>query len=92
MTSKATMEEKVDELLKSVQSLSREQKKSQTEINQRLDQLERDVSTNNEESAQRNEKQFKFNEDVMDRIDAATSHITKLPTEIQEVPGGEVSY
>ena len=33
MTSKATMEQKIDELLKSVQSLSQDQKKSQTEIN-----------------------------------------------------------
>ena len=104
MTSKTTMEQKIDELLKSVQSLSQEQKKSQTKINQRLKQLEKDVSTNNDESTQRvvkrlkrariyefkrkgNEKQFEFNEDVIDCIEAATGHITKLPTEIQEVPG-----
>ena len=104
MTSKATMEQKIDELLKSVQSLSQEQKKSQTEINQRLEQLEKDVSSNNDESTQRvvkrlkrartyefkrkgNEKQFEFNEDVIDRIEAATGHIAKLPTEIQEVSG-----
>ena len=98
------MEERINKLLKSVQSLLREQKKSQTKINQRLDQLKKDVSTNNEESVQHvvkrlkractyefkrkdNEKQFEFNEDVMDRINTATGHIAKLPTEIQEVPG-----
>ena len=58
MTSKATfvlrifvtMEAKLDELLKSVQSLSDEQKQSQTVMKQRLDQLEKDVSAKNEET------------------------------------------
>ena len=58
MTSKATfvlrifvtMEAKLDELLKLVQSLSDEQKQSQTVMKQRLDQLEKDVSAKNEET------------------------------------------
>ena len=67
MTSKATfvlrifvtMEAKLDELLKSVQSLSDEQKQSQTVMKQRLDQLEKDVSAKNEETTERVVKRLK---------------------------------
>ena len=53
------MEAKLDELLKSVQSLSDEQKQSQTVMKQRLDQLEKDVSAKNEETTERVVKRLK---------------------------------
>ena len=49
MTSKATMDEKLDELLRSVKALSDTQKQSQAELKDRMDQLEREVATSNEE-------------------------------------------
>ena len=97
------MEAKLDELLESVKSLAEEQKQNKTEMKSRLDQLEKDVSTNNEQNTQRvvkrlkrarayefrrkgNEKQFEFNDEVKDRLEAAVTHIAKLPKETQEIP------
>ena len=102
-TSQFTMEAKLDELLESVKSLAEEQKQNKTEMKSRLDQLEKDVSTNNEQNTQRvvkrlkrarayefrrkgNEKQFEFNDEVKDRLEAAVTHIAKLPKETQEIP------
>ena len=79
-----------------------EHKHSQTKIKQTLDQLEMDISANNEETTQcivkrlkraqtyefkckGNEKQFEFNEEVKDWLEAASSHIAKLP-KTQEIP------
>ena len=98
------MEAKLDELLESVKSLAgKSRTKNKTEMKSRLDQLEKDVSTNNEQNTQRvvkrlkrarayefrrkgNEKQFEFNDEVKDRLEAAATHITKLPKETQEIP------
>ena len=98
-----TMEAKLDKLLESVKSLAEEQKQNKTEMKSRLDQLEKDVSINNEQNTQRvvkrlkrawayefrrkgNEKQFELNDEVKDRLEAAATHIAKLPKETQEIP------
>ena len=97
------MDEKLDELLRSVKALSDTQKQSQAELKDRMDQLEREVATSNEERTEwvvkrlkwarsqefkrkSNEKQFDFNEEVKDRVEAASAHIAKLPKEMQEHP------
>ena len=102
------MKAKLDQLLRSVNSLTEEHKQSQTKIKQRLNQLEKDVSANNEETMQHvmkrlkraqtydfkckgNEKQYKFNEEVKDRIEAASAHIAKLPQDTLEIPGLKVA-
>ena len=54
-----TMEAKLDELLELVKSLAEEQKQNKTEMKSRLDQLEKDVSTNNEQNTQRVVKRLK---------------------------------
>ena len=89
------MEEKLDQLLASVDELKKAQESDKVEMVERLDQLEQDVATNQDMSAQRmvkkirrdrgyefkrkgNEKQFLFNDELKDRIEAASAHLAKL--------------
>ena len=91
----SNMEEKLDQLLALVGELKKALESDKVEMVQRLDQLEQDVATNRDMSAQRmvkkirrdrsyefkregNEKQFLFNDELKDRIEAASTHLIKL--------------
>ena len=92
------MDEKLDELLKSIDDL----KSTQRDTTAKLDRLEQDIATGQEETLQLvakkmkrdphfqfrrkgNEKQFTFNEAVNDSIQSAAAMLEKLkPATAQE--------
>ena len=95
-------EEKLDALLKSVESLKKDQSEGQRDLRKRLDHLEREVASGQEDATQRvikrlkedrtlvfrkkgNERQFLFNDDVKDQLDAVGKHLDQLepPSEAQ---------
>ena len=69
------MDKKIDKLLASVKALSDSQKQSQAELKARMDQLEREVTTSNEESTQQ----------VVKRLKQARSHEFKRKGNEQKV-------
>lgn len=87
-------EEKLDALLKSVESLKKDQSEGQRDLQKRLDHLEREVASGQEDATQRVVKRLKedrtlvfrkkgnerqlFNEDVKDQLDAVGKHLNQL--------------
>ena len=94
------MDKKIDKLLTSTKALSDSQKQSQAELKDRMDQLEREVTTSNKESTQwvvkrlKRARSYEFKQkgdekkfDFNEEVkEDASAHIAKLPREMQEHP------
>ena len=95
VSSTSMTEEKLDALLKSVEALKQEQLDGQRDLRKRLEHLEKEVSSGQEEATQRvvkrlkedrtlvfwkkgNERQFIFNNNVKDQLDAVGRQLDQL--------------
>ena len=93
----STTEEKLDSVLASLKDIKQENSDGQKELKRRLDKLERDVASGQEDATQRvvkrlkedrtlifkkkgNEKQFLFNDNIKDQIEAAEKQLDLLET------------
>ena len=93
----STTEEKLDSVLASLKDIKQENSDGQKELKRRLDKLERDAASGQEDATQRvvkrlkedrtlifkkkgNEKQFLFNNNIKDQIEAAEKQLDLLET------------
>ena len=87
----SSTEEKLDALIESVAALAERQKANQRDLDNKLKTLEKDVAAANEDATERakrdrpieferkgHQEQYVFNEEVEDRLEAATKKIKRL--------------
>ena len=91
----STTEEKLDNVLKALDSIKQEHAEGQRDLRRKLDRLEREVASGQEDATQKvvkrlkedrtlvfkkngNERQFLFNDNVKDQVDAAGKHLELL--------------
>ena len=91
----STTEEKLDNVLKSLDSIKQDHAEGQRDLRRKLERLKREVASGQEDATQKvvkrlkedrtlvfkkkgNERQFRFNDNVKDQIDAAGKHLDLL--------------